>query len=788
MIRNYFKTAWRNLVKNKFYSFINISGLAVGLAVGLIILLWVQDEIGFDRFHSNARNIYKLENMVGTGASRQLWTSTAAPIGKLVKNEIPGVENYVRILFDGNFGIFKSGNKAFSNEEYLFTDPSFFSVFNFPIINGNASNPFPADHSIVITEETAHKYFGVENAVGKIITIDDTLQFRVAAIVKNFPQNSTIHSNIIFPMEYIARQKLTDQDLKKNLDNDFSNYNYQTFLQLKPGFNFQGFADKIRNIHLRMKPDDTDIGYVFLPLEKWHLFHSDGSEGGYASVRMFFIIAILILVIACINYVNLSTARSMLRAKEVSLRKIVGAARMQLFMQFIVETALLFLFSAVAALVLVYLCIPLFNTVSGKQLVLNFYDPAVWEVIVLTVIGTLIISSIYPAMLLSSFQPIKALKGKLSNRISNALFRRVLVVIQFSFSVILIAGTIIIAKQLAYIRSKQLGYDKENVFAFSMINMADHVDAVKATLLNNPGVIGVTMSNGNIVNFGGQTGDNEWQGKQVGETVMVSPFNVDKDFFSFFKLKMVEGQSFAGTVSDSTHFILNETAVKAMQLKNPVGQKFRLWKTEGTIIGVAKDFHFSSMRNAIQPAVFLYQPLHYGNVYVKTTGRDAPLAIAAAKQQWEQYNSKYDFKYAFLDETFDRLYQAEDRRGMLFDIFASIAIFISCLGLLGLAAYTAQVRTREIGVRKVLGSSVTGIIRLLAIDFVKLVGVAVVISIPVAWYVMNQWLKDFAYKTSISWWVFLLAGIIAVTIAIVTISFQSVKAALSNPVKSLRTE
>lgn len=788
MFKNYFKTAWRNLLKNKFYSFINLSGLSVGLAVGIIILLWVQDEMGYDSFHKDAKNIYKLENMVGTGDSRQLWTATAAPIGKLVQHEIPGVEDYTRIAFEDFFGLIKAGDKKFSDEKYLFADPSLFSMFDFPLLKGNVSNPFPAVNSIVMTEETANKYFGSSDAIGKNITIDDTLQFSVSAVVKDFPRNSTIRANIIFPMSYVAKRMYTGNQEGKNLDNDFNQYNYQTFLKLKPGFDFNGFAAKIRNIHLRMKADDTDIGYVFLPLEKMHLFRSDGSDGGYASVRMFFIIAVLLLAIACINYVNLSTARSMLRAKEVSLRKIVGAARMQLFLQFIIETALLFFVATVVSLILVYALIPVFNTVAGKELIFDFKNYHIWQVILFTISGTLIISSIYPALLLSSFQPIRALRGKISSRVSNALFRKILVVTQFCFSVILITGTIIIGNQLSFIRSKQLGYDKENVIAFNMIDMNGHYDAVKAELLKQPGVLNVTKANSNIINFGGQTGDNEWDGKQNGETVMLSPFNVDKDFFSFFKLQMEAGKFFTGAPSDSMHFILNETAVKAMRLKDPIGKKFRLWKTQGTIIGVAKDFHFASMRYAIKPAIFLYQPLTYGKIYVKTTAKDAKLAIAAIEKQWKQYNAKFDFSYTFLDESFTKMYEGEERTGTLFNIFAGIAIFISCLGLFGLAAYTAQVRTREIGVRKVLGASIPGIIRLLALDFIKLVTLSILIAVPFAWYVMNKWLQDFAYKIDISWAVFVIAGMIAIGIAVLTISFQSIKAAIANPVKSLRTE
>jgi putative ABC transport system permease protein len=788
MIKNYFKTAWRNLLKNRFYSSINISGLTVGLAVGILILLWVQDEFSFDSFHKNGANIYKVENMAGTGSSRQLWMNTAAPIGVMAKKEIPGVEEVVRTSYNANYAMFKYNDKIFQEEKNFYTDPSFFSVFDFPIVKGNATKPFPDDNSVVLTESTAKKYFGTDDAVGKVISADDKINFTVSGVIKDFPKNSSFQADMLFPMTLLAKNMYTGNTEGRNLDNDFHQFNYYTYLLMKPGMSLAGFTDKLRNMHLKVKPDDTDVGYLLLPVSKMHLYRSDGSDGGLSTVRMFFIIAILILIIACINYVNLSTARSMLRAKEVSLRKIVGAGKAQLFMQFIVETALLFMLATFFAFVLIYALLPVFNKISGKELIINFADYHIWEVILLTITGTLIISSIYPAILLSSFEPLKALKGKMSARISDALFRKVLVVVQFTFSMVLITGTLIIGNQLSYMRSKQLGYDKDHVLTCNMIEMRTHFDAVKSELMSQPGVSNVTWASVNIIRYGGQTGDNSWDGKQPGETMMVSPMAVDKDFISFFKMQLQQGSGFTGVVADSTHFILNETAVKAARLNDPIGKKFKMWKTEGNIIGVVKDFHFASMKEKIQPAVFFYNPGNYGQLYIKTTGKDAPKAIAALEKEWKTYNAAFPFTYAFLDETFNSLYKSEERTGLLFNIFAAIAIFISCLGLLGLAAYTAQIRTREIGVRKVIGASVTGIIRLLAADFIKLVFIAIVIATPISWFIMNKWLQEFAYKTNVGSMVFLLSGLVAIVIAVFTISFQSVKAALANPVKSLRTE
>lgn len=785
MLKNYLKTAWRNLLKNKFYSFINIVGLTVGLAIGILILLWVQNELSFDSFHKKTPNIYRMAIFGGTGASRQIWSQDVAPMGPLAKQQLTGVKDQVRITGNEFFSMFRYQDKVFGNENVVFADPSFFSIFDFPLAEGNTAKPFANDNSVVITKKSAKKYFGDENPIGKVIVADDKANFTVSGVINDFPDNSSFNMDMIMPMSYHINKKLADN--KVDVNSNFSNFGYETYLLLNPGIDPQSLKTKLFNIHISHKKDDTDVEYLLLPLTKMHLYHLDGSDGGISTVRIFIVIALLILVIACINYVNLSTARSMLRSKEISMRKIIGAAKSHLFLQFIVETALLFLIAAGLAIMLIYALMPAFNELSDKQLVFNFNDYHIWIVILATISGTLIVSSIYPALLLSSFEPLKALKGKVSAGIGDVTFRKILVVTQFTFSVVLIIGTIVITNQLSFIRSKQLGYDKSHVLGFWMRDMAKHYDAVKAELLKQPGVLGVTRSNSNIVRLGGLTGDNDWDGKEANQTFIVHPMAIDKDFMSFFKMKLVQGAGFTGAVANSTHFILNEAAVKEIGLKNPIGKRFRMWKTNGTIIGVVKDFHFASMREKISPAIFYYTP-NLNSMYIKTDGRNAQKAINAAQEQFKQYNGQYPFDYTFLDDIFNNLYKGEQREGTLFNYFAGIAIMISCLGLLGLAAFTAQVRTREIGVRKVLGASVTEIIGLLAKDFIKLVLIAIAIAIPAAWFSMNKWLEDFAYRINIGWYVFVLAGLMAILIAFITISFQSVKAALANPVKSLRSE
>lgn len=785
MLKNYIKTAWRNLLKNKFYSAINIAGLTLGLAIGILILIWVQDELSFDGFYKQTKNIYRLELFGGTGASRQIYSIGVAPIGTFAKQQLPEVKDYVRITGNGDYSLYKYKDKVFGDENAVFADPSFFSFFDFPLIKGNPAKPFADDNSVVITKKTAAKFFGDEDPIGKVIIADNKANFTVSGVIADFPKNSSMQYEMIMPISKHFKEMLAQNT---DMSNNFNFFNYQTYLLLKPGSNLNKLTVQIRQIHLNHKPDDTDAEYLLLPISKMHLYNADMSDNGISTVRIFIIIAILILIIACINYVNLSTARSMLRSKEISMRKIVGAGKAQLFIQFIVETALLFTLATVLAIGLIYVLMPAFNQVAGKELIFNITDYHVWLLLLAAITGTLAASSIYPALLLSSFEPLKALKGKISAGIGDVLFRKILVVTQFAFSIILIIGTIVITGQLNYIRSKGVGYDKTNVITFWMRDMDKHYDAVKAELLKQPGILAVTRSNQNIVRFQGFTGSVDWDGKDPKNNVIMHPIVVDKDLPSFFKMKLVEGAPFTGAVSDTAHYILNEAAIKESGMKNPIGKRFKMMGIDGTIIGVVKDFNYTSMKKKIEPAVFWYAPKYLNKIYIKTTLRDAPKAIAAAGKQFKQYNGEYPFGYAFLDDIFNDMYKSEQREGTLFTNFAAIAIFISCLGLLGLAAYTAQVRTREIGVRKVLGASVSRIVGLLAQDFIKLVFIAILIAVPVAGFAMHRWLQDFAYRINLSWWIFVAAGGIAIIIAFITISFQSIKAALTNPVKSLRSE
>ncbi len=640
---------------------------------------------------------------------------------------------------------------------------------------------------MVLTASTATRYFGDEEPIGKVLVADHREQFVVTGVLDDFPGNSSIQYDMLFPMsQYATRHTQTEGG--KSIEEDWGTFTYDTYLQLRPGTPITDVGRKLAGL---LRTHYRDIGiddpYGLQPLANMHLYKTDGSEGLIQTVRIFLIIGLLILAVACINYVNLATTRSLLRAKEVGVRKLVGAGRGQLFIQFMLEATLVFGFSAAAALVLIHFLLPVFNGIADKAMTLPLADPQLWSVIGLTLVATLALSSIYPALLLSSFEPLKALKGKLGAGISATLFRKILVTGQFVVSVALISSTLIIDRQLSYVRDKELGYDKEYVFSVEMGSMQPQASLVKAELLKQPGIRGITYADDQLINLGTTTGKTDWQGKDPDQRFFVHPLAVDADFLSVFKLRLVAGQGFRGIASDSAHYILNETAVKEAGIQNPIGKRFTLWDTEGTIIGVVKDFHFASLKQRIEPAVFQYQP---GSelMYVKTSGAEAAHALAAVETRWKQYNPGYPFTYSFLDDAYDSLYKSEQRTGTLFTFFSVVAILISCLGLFGLATYAAQIRTREIGVRKVLGASVSGIIQLLSKDFLKVVILAIVVATPLAWYVMSRWLNDFAYKVNIEWWVFALAGFLAVGIALLTVSYQAIKAALMNPVKSLRSE
>ncbi len=787
MLKNYLLTAWRNLRRNPFYSVLNISGLAIGLAVGMLILLWVQDESSYDTFHQHAANIYKVNSHIGTGPSAQIWGGAPGPLYHYSRESIPGVADAVRFQQRNNQFIVAYKDKKFLEKNSAFVDSTFFNVFSFDLLKGRRDKPFKDNNSIILTETMAKKYFGDKDPLGQTLVFDAAVNFTVTGVMADFPGNSSIHYDILFPVSLYARDFGGNLNWK-TIDEDLGDFPFDTYLQLKPTANPASVASQVTRIYRDKKDDPKGPSFTLQPLTTLHLVTATGDTGALKTVHIFLVIAILILFIAGINYVNLSTARSMLRSKEVGVRKIIGAGRTQLFIQFILESALIFGIAAIIAFGLIYALLPLYNTLAGKHLALNLRNGQVWLLIACTIIGTLAAASIYPALLLSAFKPMQVLKGKLSFGVSNTAFRKILVVTQFTCSVSLIAATLIISKQLKFIRDMDLGFNKDEVFIFGMRDdMHNHFDAMRNELVQQPGVIGIASAWGSLAGINSSTGDTWWEGKDASKMFMINPTGIDENFIPLLKMKLVAGANFTGSKADSAHYILNETAIRLAGIKDPIGKQFKLWQTTGTIIGVVKDFNYESLRQAVQPAIFKYDKPSWV-VYLKTSATQAPQAIAAAEKQWKKYNPNYPFEYTFLDQDFAKMYVADQRTGILFQVFSIVAIIISCLGLFGLATYTAQIKTKEIGIRRVLGATVTQVASLLAREFVVLVGISLLIATPLAWWSMHQWLQNYIYRTHLNAWPFLATGAAVLVLALLTVCIQAVRAALANPVKSLRPE
>ena len=791
MLKNHIKIAWRSLWKNKFYTIINISGLAVGLATGIMLLLWVQNELSYDKFNKDYKNIYQLSSHFKSNGEDLTWTGVPGPLAVFAKS-IPQVQSVVRIQteFDQILSD-QNKNKIFDGNVTAYVDSGFLSMFSFQLLKGNVATAFPDNNSVLLTQSTSQKLFGKEDAMGKTVRFKGNF-FTVTGVLQDYPENSSIHYDAMFPMGFYAQQFIVKGGNGdwKTIDADMGNYSFNTYVKLQSDANPVQTGRAFSAAYKKARNGDSGTSFQLQNLAEIHLTAADGNSAALKMVQIFILVVILLLTIASINYVNLSTARSLIRAKEVGIRKIVGAKKYHLFFQFTTETIVLFCFATIAAIVLIVLLMPLYNTISGKNLSFNLTDTRVWKVAGMAVLSTLIASSIYPAILLSSFRPIASLKGKITAGLGIASFRKGLVVFQFSISVILLICTIVMSNQMDFIKNKDLGYDKSYVFSVPLTQpVVDHIEAVKTELNSLPGILNVASSNiYNFSNHSSSTGDIYWKGKPEKSNMMITPASVDKDFIPTMKMKFLEGVNFTGTPADSAHFILNETAVKQMGFKPPyVGTEISLGNQKGTIAGVLKDFHFQSIKEKISPLIFI-STWTKNILYVRTTASDASDALVAVEKEYKKYAGNIPFSYSFLDKSFEEQYVSDQRAGTLFNVFAGIAIFISCLGLFGLATYTAQVKTKEIGIRKTLGASVGSIVKLISKDFLKLVIMAIIIAMPIAWYAINKWLQDFEYRTNISWWVFAIAGMMAVLIALITVSYQAIKAALANPVKSLRTE
>ena len=787
MLKNYFKVALRNLVNNKVYSLINIGGLTIGIATSLLILLWVADELSYDRYHTNADQLYRAIVSWEVAEQEVEYTTTPAPFAEFIQSKVPEIEATTRFTLPGE-ALFTYENQPFREGDGAYTDPATLRMFSFRFLEGNPATALDDPKSVILSQTLAHKYFGDEPAVGQVLRFNNTEDLTVRAVYEDMPENSHLRFAYLLPFELFLQNNNIG-------DANWGDFNYYTYVQLKEQVSAPVVSDKIMVLLEAQFGDETSLSDLFLqPLTDIHLY-SDfaldiSGNGDIQYVYIFSAIALFILIIACINFMNLATARSIKRSKEIGLRKTVGAVKSQLIGQFLGEALLYVLIAVGLAVLVVELAPPVYSELAQKQIEFHLLDGQVLGFLLAITLLTGITAGLYPALFLSSYEPTKVLKGSSPPKTGNALFRKALVVLQFTLSIILIVGTLVIDDQLEFIRDKKLGYSKENTLVVPMSGeIFKNYTAFKNTLLESPSVYHVTSASQDLTDVASSTSGADWEGEAADDEILLNQLSVDLDFIETFGISMAEGRAFSTERStDSSAFILNEEAVKQMGLTNPIGTSFSLHGVEGTIVGVAEDFNFQSVRQAIAPLVLFVSPNWRSNLYLKVDGQNVSEAIAAAETTWKQLNPAYPFEYHFLDESFDQMYQAEQRTGELFNYFAFIAIFISCLGLFGLSAYTAELRTKEIGVRKVLGASVSSILLMFTKDFIVLILIAFVVAVPVSYYLMHTWLAEFVYRTDIALAVFIVAIVFAVTITLLTVGYQSVKAALANPVDSLRSE
>ena len=787
MFKNYFKIALRNILRHKAYSILNISGLAIGLASSILILLWVQDELNYDRFNTNADQLYRLTASAGD------FKAAVSPAGMAegLQAEMPQIKGTVR-LSKPVTKLLEVGTRKFEERRGFYADSNFLQVFSYKLVKGDLATALHRPDGILITEDMARKYFGKEEPLGKIIRKDNSDNCMVTGVLANVPSNSHLQFDYILPMSSVTSQI---PDLREKVWDRFNFYSYLLLDEKRASkAAIPGLINRIQEIYKTHNKDEK-IDFQLQPMTEIHL--SSGLQidlpghGNKEYVNIFFIVALFILAVACINFMNLATARSARRAREVGLRKVVGAARLQLIMQFLGESLIISFLSLLIAIGIVYLSLPAFNALAEKKLVVNLFEGKLLLKLSVIALVTGLIAGSYPALFLSSFQPVKVLKGKLKLAGSNLFIRNGLVVTQFVVAIILLAGTAVVYKQLNFIKDKNLGFEKSNLLYVPMTGeIWDKQQAFKTALQQNPNTSNFSVISELPTTLETGTIDVVWEGKDPKSQIVFPSIDVDENFIDVFKIKTLGGRTFSKEFKgDSSNYVINETAMRLMGMneQSAIGQPLRFGGTNGTIIGVIKDFNFKSLQYAIEPLV-LRLNRGGGLVMVRTQPGNTEATINALEKINRQLNPSYPFTYSFLDKDLDNLYRGDQQMGRIFNLFAILAIFISCLGLYGLSAFMAEQRTREIGVRKVLGASVLSIVYQLSGSYTKLIAIATAIAVPISWLAINNWLKSFAYRIDIGWTIFLIASAIALFIAWLTVSYESIKAAIANPIRSLRTE
>lgn len=801
MFKNYLKIALRNLIRNKMYSFLNIAGLGIGIACCILILLYIQDELSFDRFHEKADRIYRVNTHLEIPEREMHFASTAHVQGPLIKEEFPEVENYVVLNRYGSRKIIRYKDNTFYEDKFLYASHTLFDVFSFKLIKGNPKDALVTPNSVVITEDMAEKYFGSEDPMGKNLRVNVDSLFAVTGVIENIPRTSH------FRPDFIASFITLNLEPSGNVGADMvSNVDYFTFLLLREGADYKELEQKLVSYidkHLGgiLKMLKGKSWLEVQPLTEIYL-HSevDGeleSTSDLSYVYLFFGIGIFIILLACLNFMNLSTARSANRAKEVGMRKVVGAQRGQLIKQFLGESMILTCIALLLAILLVFLTMPLFRNISAKDLTMGYLtNPVLLAGLLVLFLVVSLIGGSYPAFFLSAFRPVEVLQGKFRKSAKKSILRIALVSFQFTVSIVLIIGTLIIQKQLNYVQNRNLGYDKDHVVAIRMRNAETQkkYEAIKNELMRHPDIVNVSASSNLPL---GQTSYSAHHvaGKPEDEVTMFYMQVMDQEFIDTYKIKIVQGRNFSKEYPTDPEkaVIINEAAVRKLGWHdNPINKEIEafLSMTERKgyrVIGVVQDYHFQSLHAEIQPLI-IYNTRPFSRLSVRIKPENVHETIGFLESKWAEFDSQYPFEYVFVDDEFDELYRAEKRMGPLFGYFTALAILIGCLGLFGLASFTAEQRTKEIGIRKTLGASVSGIILLMVREFTKWVLLAVVIAWPVGYLVMRSWLQNFFYRTGLGLNLFLLAALLALVISVLTVSYQAIKAAVANPIESLRYE
>ncbi len=789
MFKNYLKTAWRNITRTIGYSLLNVVGLAIGMSVALLIGLWVYDQYSYDKFLPEYQSVYRVQRNFDSNGDTLTFQTTSLKLADALRTQIPEIEYVAESDWTGSHGLNVGDKKLYINGAESGTD--IFKIFKYPFLEGNVNTAFKDAYSIVLTQSLAKSLFGNEDAMNKTVRYDNAHDLKVTGITKDIPRNATFSFNYIVPSSYAYA---TNPSKKTDGLRSFGNNNLQIFVKLKPGISYAQVAPKIRNIEHTEKGDINAMNsYVTLqPMERWHLYsnyvNGKDTAGFLDYVKMFSIIGLLVLIIACINFINLTTARSEKRAKEVGVRKAIGSQRKDLIIQFLMEAFLLTTIAFVFAVLFAWTSLPAFNTLTESYITIPFGNIYFWLLMIGCLLVTALLAGSKPAFYLSSFNPVKVLKGSIQAG-KSSLSRKVLVIIQFSCSIALIISTVIIYQQIQYAKSRPTGYSLNRLLSTNMNDdLHKNFTALKNELVTKGIVSSITTATSPATNVSWHSDVDQWPGKNPGETIEMGTIFVSEDYFKTVGMRMNDGRDFSDAY-DSTSVIFNEAAINRMRIKNPVGQRISWQDKDFTIAGVVKGALMISPFKAADPTMFICSPEPQGNlIYRLSPNIKTQDAIAKLTAIFNKYDPAYPYDYSFSDADYASKFNLEMLIGKLAGIFAGLAIFISCLGLFGLAAYVAERRTKEIGIRKVLGASVQQVWLLLSKDFIVLVLISCLIAAPISYYFLHNWLLNYDYRISIGAGVFVAGGLMALLITIITISFQAIKAAIANPVKSLRTE